>query len=202
MSAQAEAPASGGGQQQQSRGAPLHAPAPSLAMSAQQVAQLQQQGQQQQQQGDISERLRQLKIEEQQKAQQQQTVASSSSSSSSQAAAAGGPPVAVAPAASSAPKKKEMGAVRYAAERVIGNGSFGVVYQSVALRQHFHAPQATQLNSIPFQLLSARAGIGGELTDCASDEAPPLCQPRQRTTKRCWSRCERNQILTLGIGGQ
>jgi len=115
----------------------LHAPAPSLAMSAQQVAQLQQQGQGQ---ADISERMRQMRIEEQQRAQ-----AATQGGAASGAAA---PAAAAAPASSSssgavaassssssgaAPKKKEMGAVRYAAERVIGNGSFGVVYQATVI---------------------------------------------------------------------
>ncbi len=124
MSAPVDASASGGSV------APvraMHAPAPSLAMSAGQAHQLQQQsaavGQQ-----DISERMRLLKMEESQKAaaaQQQQGGA---------AAAASGAPTALSPTnGSGAPKKKEMGAVRYAAERVIGNGSFGVVYQATVI---------------------------------------------------------------------
>jgi hypothetical protein len=93
----------------------MHAPAPSLAMSAGQAAQLtqqaaQQQQQQQQSQSDLSGALQKLKLQEQQQP-------------PNTAGAGSAPPT--------AGKKKEMGAVRYAAERVIGNGSFGVREQRI-----------------------------------------------------------------------
>lgn len=107
----------------------MHAPAPSLAMSAQQAASLHASaaggGQ-----ADLSDKLVRLKIDEQQKQQQQQAQQQQDGSSAAAAASASG----AAPAAAAAPaKKKEMGAVRYAAERVIGNGSFGVVYQATVI---------------------------------------------------------------------
>jgi len=107
---------------------PMHAPAPSLAMSAQQAASLHASaggGQ-----ADLSDKLVRLKIDEQQKQQQQAAQQQQDGSSAAAAASASG----AAPAAAAAPaKKKEMGAVRYAAERVIGNGSFGVVYQATVI---------------------------------------------------------------------
>jgi len=115
----------------------MHAPAPSLAMSAGQVAQLQQHSQQIGQQ-DISERMKMMKIDESNKAaaQQQQQQQQMQQQQAQQAQAAAAVPTSDAPTALSptgAPKKKEMGAVRYAAERVIGNGSFGVVYQATVI---------------------------------------------------------------------
>ena len=108
---------------------PMHAPAPSLAMSAQQAASLHASaggGQ-----ADLSDKLVRLKIDEQQKQQQQQAQQQQQDGSSAAAAASAS---GAAPAAAAAPaKKKEMGAVRYAAERVIGNGSFGVVYQATVI---------------------------------------------------------------------
>jgi serine/threonine protein kinase len=103
-----------------------HAPAPSLAISSSQAAALSaqaalQQHQQQQNQPDLSDKLKTLKLEQ----------------AAAQPAAAAASPTGVASSSSSAgqgqPKKKEMGAVRYAAERVIGNGSFGVVYQATVI---------------------------------------------------------------------
>ena len=109
---------------------PMHAPAPSLAMSAQQAASLHASaaggGQ-----ADLSDKLVRLKIDEQQKQQQQAAQQQQQDGSSAAAAASAS---GAAPAAAAAPaKKKEMGAVRYAAERVIGNGSFGVVYQATVI---------------------------------------------------------------------
>lgn len=98
-------------------GRSTHAPAPSLAFSAQQAQAIQQAAPQQ---NDITDKLKALKIEQQQ---QQAQGAAGGVSQSSASSSASQPPA----------KKKEMGAVRYAAERVIGNGSFGVVYQATVI---------------------------------------------------------------------
>ena len=74
--------------------------------------------------GDITDKLNQLKLQEQNKQQQQPAGQGAGAAASPTAAASSGAPPA---------KKKEMGAVRYAAERVIGNGSFGVVYQATVI---------------------------------------------------------------------
>jgi len=102
-----------------------HAPAPSLALSAHQAHVITAQAQAQQQ-GDISDKLKTLKLEQQ--GSQASSAAAAGGSGGSAAAAA-------APSSAHTPthRKKEMGAVRYAAERVIGNGSFGVVYQATVI---------------------------------------------------------------------
>ena len=104
---------------------PFHAPAPSLAFSAQQTAQINQANQNgQQQQGqseqDISDKMKAMRLEQQQQA----AAAAAAQQQQGQAASSNQQPA----------KKKELGAaVRYAAERVIGNGSFGVVYQATVI---------------------------------------------------------------------
>ena len=181
---------------QQQQRANMHAPAPSLAMSASQAQSLQQQAQQQGG-GDLSDKLRQLKIEEQQKQQQQQQQAGSSSS-----AAAAAAPAAAGDAGAGPAKKKEMGAVRYAAERVIGNGSFGVVYQAtvietgetVAIKKVLQV-RATLDHATRTEQQHCRPGFECHPQACNSyDEAPRTRESAVLIFCRVCLRCARRRV--------